>query len=269
MRVVLCCMAKNEHLYINDFVNHYVKLGFDRIYIYDNDDTDKPFIGDYINNHEKVEIIDKRGIVKPKLQQECYTTFYNTHDFDWVFYCDVDEFLFGVADIKEFLSKFRNMPIGQVRVKWKLIGDDGFIERDMSKPVYEVFKHSPKSTLNRNLIDKGNLEIQGKAFVRGGLKDVVVSSPHFASVGNRHNIIPSCLPSGRPCNSGVAIKEDYSLETIYLYHYMTKSLSEFVNQKMKRTDAVFADTITLNYFWRINKKTPEKIAWLKEHGYIE
>ena len=91
MRVVLCCMAKNEHLYINDFVNHYVKLGFDRIYIYDNDDTDKPFIGDYITNYEKVEIIDKRGIVKPKLQQECYTTFYHEHDFDWVFYCDVDE----------------------------------------------------------------------------------------------------------------------------------------------------------------------------------
>ena len=50
---------------------------------------------------------------------------------------------------------------------------------------------------------------------------------------------------------------------------MTKSLSEFCNQKLKRTDAVFADTLTLNYFWRINKKTPEKLAWLKEHGYIK
>lgn len=269
MRVVLCCMAKNEHLYINDFVNHYVKLGFDRIYIYDNDDTDKPFIGDYIKNTEKVEIIDVRGVVKPKLQQECYTKFYNSHDFDWVFYCDIDEFLFGIDNIKSFLLKFKNMPIGQVRVKWKLIGDDGYIERDMSKPVYEVFKHSPKITYERNLTYSGTLKEQGKAFVRGGLKNVVVTSPHFASFYERRFVIPSALPSGKPCHSGIVIKEDYSQEYVYLYHYMTKSLSEFVNQKLKRTDAVFADTITLNYFWRINKKTPEKLEWLRKHGYIE
>ena len=93
-----------------------------------------------------------------------------------MFYCDVDEFLFGITDIKEFLGRFRNMPIGQVRVKWKLIGDDGFIERDMSKPVYEVFKHSPKITYERNLTYSGTLKEQGKAFVRGGLQNVVVTS---------------------------------------------------------------------------------------------
>ena len=49
---------------------------------------------------------------------------------------------------------------------------------------------------------------------------------------------------------------------------MTKSLSEFVNQKLKRTDAVFGDKILLNYYWRINKKTPEKIEWLKRKGII-
>ena len=269
MRVVLCCMAKNEHLYINDFVSHYLKLGFDRIYVYDNDDNDSLFIGDFIEQREKVEIINVRGVVKPKLQQECYTRFYNTHDFDWVFYCDVDEFLFGVENIKTFLERFRNMPVGQVRVKWKLIGDDGLIERDMSKPVYEVFKHSPKITYERNLTFSGTLKEQGKAFVRGGLQNVVVTSPHFASFRERKFVIPSCLPSGRPCSSGIVIKEDYSHEDIYLYHYMTKSLSEFVNQKFKRTDAVFGDTLTLNYYWRINKKTPEKIEWLKKHGYIQ
>ena len=187
---------------------------------------------------------------------------------DWCLFIDIDEFLFGVDNIKTFLARFRNLNIGQVRVKWKLIGDDGFIERDMSKPVYEIFKHSPKRTLNRNLIDPGTLENQGKAFVRGGLANVIIASPHFASFNERKNIIPSCLPSGKPCNSGVVIGEDYSNETIFLYHYMTKSLSEFVNQKLKRTDAVFGDKILLNYYWRINKKTPEKIEWLKRKGII-
>lgn len=266
MQVVLCCLAKNEHLYINDFVNHYLKLGFDKIYIYDNDDLDKPFIGDYIENKEKVEIIDKRGVSKPKLQQEIYTDFYYSHKFDWVFYCDIDEFLFGVDNVKTFLHRFDNKKIGQVRVKWKLIGDDGFITRDMSKPVYEIFSHRAKSTLNRGLNGRGNLENQGKAFVRGGIKNVVVTSPHFASIGCRSNIIISCLPSGKPCYSGVVIREDYSQETIYLNHYMTKSLSEFINQKLNRSDAVFVNKLTLDYYWRINKKTKEKLEYLKSIG---
>ena len=49
MRVVVCAMAKNEHLYINEWVSHYVKLGFDTIYLYDNDNLDSPYIGDYID----------------------------------------------------------------------------------------------------------------------------------------------------------------------------------------------------------------------------
>lgn len=268
MRVVLCCMAKNEHLYINDFVNHYLSLGFDKIYIYDNDDNDKPFIGDFIDNKKRVEIIDVRGIVEKRFQQKCYTEFYNSHTFDWVFYCDVDEFLFGVSNIKLLLEQWKLRAYNQVRVKWKVIGDDGLIERDMDKPVYEIFSHEIKGSLQRDLKTKGNLENQGKAFVRGGLKNVVVASPHFASYYKREYVIPSCLPSGKPCLSKIEITEDYKKETIFLYHYMTKSLSEFIAQKLNRTDAVFGDKLAINYYWRINKKTPEKLEYLKKRGLV-
>ena len=47
---------------------------------------------------------------------------------------------------------------------------------------------------------------------------------------------------------------------------MTKSLSEFINQKLNRNDAVFNVSLKLDYYWRINKKTPEKIAYLKNLG---
>ena len=51
---------------------------------------------------------------------------------------------------------------------------------------------------------------------------------------------------------------------------MTKTISEFVKQKMNRTDAVFGNRILdLNYFWRINKKTDEKLKYLKDMGLVE
>ena len=269
MQVVLCALAKNEHLYINDFVNHYTKLGFDKIYIYDNDDEDKPFIGDFIDDKSKVEIIDIRGKKEERLQHHIYTEFYNTHKFEWVFFCDIDEYLFGVKNIKDFIYQDKFRHINQIRVKWKVIGDDNLIERDMSKPVYEVFTHEIKGSLMLDLITKGNLENQGKAFVRGGLSNVVVKSPHFASYFRRDNVIPSMLPSGKPCYSKVVINEDYSKESVFLYHYMTKSLSEFIAQKLNRTDAVFGDNLGLDYFWRINKRTKDKEDYLKSIGLLQ
>ena len=268
MQIVICAMAKKEHLYINDWVNHYLSIGFDKIYLFDNDEENDPFIGDYISNKEKVEIINIRGIKKNHLQHEIYTNFYNTHKFGWCLFCDIDEYLFGVNDIHQFLEQSRFNSVCQIRIKWKLFGDDNLIERDMSKPVYEIFSHEIKSSLMRDLKVKGNLELQGKMIVRGGIKNVVIRSPHFASIYHRDNILPSVLPSGRYCNSKVVIYEDYSKENVFLHHYMTKTLSEFVEQKLNRNDAVYNTSLKLDYFWRINAKTPQKLEWLKKKGLL-
>ena len=52
IKVCLCAIAKDENLYISDFLKYYKKLGYDHIYIYDNNDI----------NDEKVENIIKKYI---------------------------------------------------------------------------------------------------------------------------------------------------------------------------------------------------------------
>ena len=37
MNVALVCIAKNEDNYIEEWVNYHLKLGFDKIFIYQND----------------------------------------------------------------------------------------------------------------------------------------------------------------------------------------------------------------------------------------
>jgi hypothetical protein len=37
MRIVLVCIAKNEEKYIQEWIDYHFKLGFDSIYIYEND----------------------------------------------------------------------------------------------------------------------------------------------------------------------------------------------------------------------------------------
>ncbi len=260
MRVYLCALAKNEQPYINEWVAHYVKLGFDKIYIYDNDDLGvKPsykFIDEKYNEH--IVVIDIRGQHYNRIQGKMYADLYKRHskDFDWCLFCDIDEFLMGIDNIKKFLSKGSFTTTQQIRIKWKLFGDDNLIERDMNKGVVETFRQEIVIPLS----------FQGKTIVKGNLNNVAFNSVHFANY-TTNKMLPSVLPSGKKCNSGVYITEDYSKETVFINHYMTKSLSEFVAQKINRGDAVFSNRqIKLDYYWRLNKKTPEKEKYLKDMG---
>lgn len=44
----------------------------------------------------------------------------------------------------------------------------------------------------------------------------------------------------------------------YIKHFRTKTLKEFLKQKLNRTDATFDKYATINYFWRTCNKTSEK-----------
>lgn len=268
MQVVICAIAKNEHLYINEFVKHYKKLGFSKLYLFDNDDLDSKYIGECIDNdlRDFVEIIDRRGIKEKDFQTKCYQFFYDNYQFEWCLFCDIDEYLVGIDNIQDFLNQKRFKFTNQIRIKWKLFGDDDLIERDMNKTMLETFKNEITSSLNRDLVHIGNLESQAKSIVRGGIDNAQASSVHYFTLHNA--LIPSVLPSGKKCESKVALKENYSQETVYLYHFMTKTLSEFIAQKLNRNDAVFNTELKLDYFWRINKKTEEKIKYLEERGLL-
>ena len=179
---------------------------------------------------------------------------------------DLDEFLTGVEDVNEFFRKPELKGYDMVRFKWRLFGDDGMVERDMSKPVYEAFRREVAHKLSN----------QAKCAVRGGVENVRVGSCHYAYEDDgaafenlskrdlsKTTPLKECLPSGAPCESRISLKEDYSKETAFVNHYMTKTISEFARQKMGRGDACFdKKDINLDYFWAINEKTPEKVAFI-------
>lgn len=271
---VVCAIAKNENAYINEWVNWYIDKGFDHIYLFDNNDEDSEYIGNFIDRKDKVTIYDVRGIKQKALQLRCYNEFYleNKFNFNWCLFCDIDEFLDGVQDINEFLSDNKFIDYDQIRIKWKLFSDNDLIDRDRSVPVHEAFT-------KQSDIAKKYIQDQSKSIVRGGIDNIVVCSTHFSAIGsidwNKEELgnnkrdfsnlttLRSCLPSGKPCNSEIIIKEDYSNEDVFINHYMTKSLKEFIDQKLSRGDACFYDRdITFDYYWKVNRKTSEKIDYI-------
>jgi len=269
---VLCAIAKNENNYINDWVEYYLNLGFDHIYLFDNNDSSTPWVGGRIKQIDKVTVFNVNNQHIKGMQLKCYNNFYKQfrNNFNWALFCDIDEYLTGIENINTFLDnrKFKNFEM--IRVKWKLFGDDDLIDRNRQIPIYKALT---------KVIINNSLSNQGKCFVRGSLTNICVGSCHYAFRGDwdinnlekrdlekTTTVLTECLPSGIICNSRISIKEDYSNETVYLNHYMTKTLAEFLEQKFNRGDACF-DTkqISLDYYWQLNKKTEEKLNFAKNY----
>lgn len=234
MKTIICAIAKNEDNYIKDFCEYHLGLGFDEIHIYDNG-TEIPLKDDRIIVHPFREIDSKCP------QMAAYSDMFSNTDADWCAFIDIDEFitLNRYTSISEFIL---SLPIGTSAIKLGNItfGDGGQITpEDISIPVYErITKTSYKKQ-----------HVSYKYILKLSKKWKMVS-PH--RIIDDENSKQEIYVPNREC---------------YIRHYKTKTLSEFCDQKLN-TPRVFdqAKKRTIDYFFQVNEKTPEKIAYLKSRG---
>ena len=103
MKCTICCIARGEDNYIDQWIQYHLKLGFDDIYVHCNDWI---YQGKYIND-ERVILINYNGRNK---QMVCYNEFIKNHykEYDWCAFIDIDEFitLKQHKDIHSFLENY-------------------------------------------------------------------------------------------------------------------------------------------------------------------
>lgn len=137
-KIALVTMAKDEDLYIQEWIDYHLKLGFDDIFIYQNNwrfNNEKP--------NERVHLIEWDIDSPHKLNNTpwisnriamAYTHFGKTYheQFEWAAFIDVDGFLVlkQTNDVKEFISKFDNVAQKQVVINLAQFGDSGHKDFD-------------------------------------------------------------------------------------------------------------------------------------------
>ena len=89
IKVCLCAIGKKENLYAEEFIDYYIKLGYDKIFIYDNNDKDDEHFEDVLQKqiaNNFVKIIDYRGYrgKRNKPQYDSYLDCYKRNSQ----YCD-------------------------------------------------------------------------------------------------------------------------------------------------------------------------------------
>jgi len=264
LKVALCAIAKNENLYIREWVEYYKNIGISKVIINDNNDKEGErfdvVINDYIEDGF-VDINDMRGIVKndPRygysIQGQAYEHCYDNYhkNYDWMLFFDADEFLFVESkykDIYEFLNDFSDYD--GIKVQWKVFGDNGHLYYE-NKPVIERFLN--ETNMHYTFYVKTILKCKDHKYR-------LLFGPHGVSnkETNIVNMKKKKVDIKKPIRNDFRVYYDLP---VYLYHFLTKSTQEYIERKFNKTDAHYGGNFNnirhmKKKYFQYNEHTKEK-----------
>lgn len=265
MKILLCCIGKNENRYIREFVEHYKNIGFSKIRLYDNNDPDgerfEEVIGDYIDSGF-VEMIDYRGekMCQIKAYNECYKEYSN--EYDWIAFFDIDEFLElnGYKNINNYLSNEMFDNYDMIHINWMVYGDNDILFYNKEQLV-KRFK-TPIS-LDKCIAYSFPENYHIKSIIKGGINNFIwEGTPHTPVLE-----LKCCNADGLIVSSRSPLVV-YSFKNAFLKHYGTKTIEEYCD-KMKRgfpdqlwDGSKIKKLLECNFF-KTNDITKEKIEVVK------
>ena len=201
MRVALVCIGKNEDSYIEEWVAYNNKIGFDHIFIYENNwrcNLDLPNVTKIPFDGEVMQVLAYNNFIKNYKDEYDYAAFF-----------DCDEFLYLKKhnNIQEFLTEYDN-EYG-VGINWLMVGSDGKLDKPKENGVIKHY-FGRDSKINIHIKSIINLK-----------HDVYMVSPHNSNRGFFDT-------NGKYLNS--PFNHHGNLDVAILYHYYLKSYEEW---KMK------------------------------------
>lgn len=219
MSVALVAIAKMEHPYIEEWVRYYLHIGFDAIYLYENDKV--PKYAEMLKEFPKVTVIPFPNDGTPIRS----TQFYMLEDFcsrfkdnhKWMAHFDLDEFLVlkQHKTIQEFCQEYLGNDEGGIVVPWVHFGDNGH-QQFSSKPVTVRFTK------------REDIEQAKTVFIKS-----IVCTSCIDKYIDWH--IPNLKKGSMKTTAGDTITQRETdkkpIDVLQLNHYFCKSIEEF---KIKR-----------------------------------
>lgn len=262
IKVLLCCIGRQENAYIRDYVEYYKMLGVANICLFDNNrDGEEDFrdvISDYIDSGFVIlKDYRNRTVCQLDAYNECYREYGN--QYDWVMFFDIDEYIFinSDPDIKSYLSDRKFDPYNLIQLNWLCVGDCGQTHNDGRHIRIRLNSYLPiDSKVSYDFPEN----FHTKSIVRGKLNNMIWNvTPHVPYVEGNY-----CNASSIPIN-GLNVFVPYDFRCAGLLHYTTKTADEYANKVIKG----FPDgnPITkermVDLFFKRNEVTKEKVEIFK------
>jgi hypothetical protein len=228
--IYLCCIAKNEDHYIQEWIDYHFKLGFERIVIFANN-------WDYKNDDERIKVIPTPGGNK---QSESYNNFLRQYrkKFWWVAFFDVDEFLVlhKHKNIEELLLEYDD--VQAIAFNWLMFGSNG--HKKVVNNNYNVLSRFTKRASVEGQTKYGNflIKIMMRYTNKGDIN--IHNCTGITHTLSRKEIDSTLLK--KPINPR---NKPIEVDIAQLNHYWIKSDEEAINIKIARGRATGAPKKTI------------------------
>ena len=207
----IVCIAKYESDYIKSFVDYHLKIGFDEIYIYDNEN--EPTYEKLLNN-PKVKVIHLPNNNYHKAVQyivlEDFAKKYIS-SFTHITHIDIDEYIVlkKHSNIKDFIREYIIGDCAGIGINWRFFGSNGHLEKTDTPDPIRFTRCELKGNIHiktlfdvtyfEKFITPHSIKIKQDMFIKNTNNDIIYG----------------------PLNNNI----DFSV--IQLNHYKCKTLPEF------------------------------------------
>lgn len=224
--LAIVCVAKDEGIYLKEWIEFHKMVGVERFYFYDNesDDNTKEILDPYINNGTVVyHFLPNHPITKRRPQEEAYNDaiFKYRDRTRWMAMIDIDEFLFPTEKdtLPEFLVDYEQHPA--VVVNWMCFDSNGHDKMPTA--------HGGLVTANYTRVRKNHehpLDRNIKSIVDP--KRTVYFTVHFGLYYHNFNAVTENLETVRG-----QFSKTHSSSKIRINHYRSKSNEEFYDKMVR------------------------------------
>ena len=256
LKVCLCAIGKDENLYIKEYVEHYKNIGYNKIFLYDNNDINGEKFEDVIRkevNEGFVSIINYRGYKRCQLQSymNCYEK--NNFKYNWLSFFDLDEFLELKPPnlcVQDFLNNSKFEKCQNIKINWVLYDNTNLYYEN--KPIEK--RKNYKTYENKHI----------KSTVRGNL-----STNYWNRLDNPHSSqkkFISCSCSGKIIDYKSPFNEPPDISCAFLKHYHYKSFEEFCIKLKRGKPDSFNENLNkkIKDFYEKNKYNKDKVKIMKK-----
>lgn len=261
IKVALCTMGKKENLYAGEFMEYYMKLGVDHMFIYDNNDPLSEKIEDVLDTKykEKISFYQTKNLnITNQIEafNNCYKN--NLKFYDWFIMVDMDEYLYILNNtLKNYLNDEIFDKCHFIKIHYVNSRDNNLLYYDR-RPLFERFK---QPYIKSKFI---------KSIIRGNISELeyYVHSPYFSPIKNI-----TCTNDGNIINyTNINFEYINEINTnkSFIIHFKYKSTEEFINKYRRgysnwhgsKTNIVLYQKV-ISYLEE-NEITTEKINYLEK-----
>ena len=253
-------MGKKENLYAREYIEYYMKLGVDHMFIYDNNDPSTEKIEDILDKKYKEQITffnTKNLNISSQAQSfnDCYNN--NLKNYDWFIMVDMDEYLYIIQDsLKNYLNDKIFDKCDFIKIHWADTRDKNILYYE-NKSLFERFQ---KPYVKSKFV---------KTIIRGNIQNLYywVHSPLFSPIKN-----VTCTNDGKIINYkrlNIEFINEININKAYLIHFRFKSTEEFINKYKRGYSNWYGNKINkaleqrISSYFEENEITMEKILFME------